>query len=214
MAKKIGITMRIDTAAGHGERRDSLALDWASFMSALCPSVSWMPLPNLGEGIVDYVQQWNLDAIIFSGGNDLGTEQQRDITETTLLDFALRHGLKVFGVCRGLQLLQQHAGGSLERCQREIHVGRSHPVHLRADLLEFDTPGQVTVNSYHNWAVPMATLAPSLELLAVSEDGCVEAVRHRTEPITAVQWHPERKANATQIKLDRQLMSQALELDL
>lgn len=212
MAKKIGITMRIDTAARHGERRDSLARDWASFMSTLCPGVPWMPLPNLGESIVDHVQQWDLDAIIFSGGNDLGAEQQRDTTETALLDHALRRGLKIFGVCRGLQLLQQHAGGSLERCHRETHVARSHPVHLRADLLDFDTPGQATVNSYHNWAVPARTLAPSLELLAASRDGCVEAVRHRAAPITAVQWHPERQADAAQSELDRQLLKLTLKL--
>jgi len=40
MANKIGITMRIDTAAGRGEQRDSLARNWADFMSRLCPGVT------------------------------------------------------------------------------------------------------------------------------------------------------------------------------
>lgn len=212
MAKKIGITMRIDTAAGHGERRDSLAHDWADFMNRLCPGVPWMPLPNVGEAIIDHVQQWNIDAVIFSGGNDLGAEQQRDTTENALLDYALRRGLHVFGVCRGLQLLQQHARGNLVRCRRERHVAKMHPVHVRADLMNFDSPGQAAVNSYHNFAVPARTLAPSLELLAASDDGCVEAVRHRAAPITAVQWHPERKADPTQTELDHQLMTETLNL--
>ena len=60
--------------------------------------------------------------------------------------------------------------------------------------------------------MPARTLAPSLELLAASDDGCVEAVRHRATPITAVQWHPERNADPTQTELDRQLMTESLNL--
>ena len=213
MAKRIGITMRVDTAAGHGEQRDCLALDWAIYMANVCPEANWMALPNIGEAIIEYVQQWNLDGFIFSGGNDLGSVPQRDKTETSLLDHAFRAGLPIFGVCRGLQLLHQHAGGSLVRCQSQTHVGQSHPIHLRADLLEFEAPGQVTVNSFHNWAVPARTLASSLELVAASSDGCVEAVRHRAAPIAAVQWHPERKAENLQTTLDRDLLFQTLELN-
>ena len=108
MAKRIGITMRVDIASGHNERRDCLAQGWANYMANVSPHTFWMPLPNLGEAITDYVRQWQLDGFIFSGGNDLGSCQLRDCTEYTLLNHALRNALPVFGVCRGLQLLQQH----------------------------------------------------------------------------------------------------------
>ena len=166
MAKRIGITMRVDNASGHNEPRDCLAQDWANYMTKVSPNTFWMPLPNLGEAIADYVQHWQLDGFIFSGGNDLGSCQLRDSTEFTLLNHALRNALPVFGVCRGLQLLQQHANGSLRQCERDVHVANVHPIHLRTDLLEFNAPGQANVNSYHQWAVPQHTLAPALELLA------------------------------------------------
>ncbi len=213
MAKRIGITMRVDIASGHNERRDCLARDWANYMANVSPDTFWMPLPNLGEAIADYVRQWQIDGFIFSGGNDLGSCQLRDCTEYTLLNHALRNALPVFGVCRGLQLLQQHANGFLRQCERNVHVANVHPIHLRTDLLEFDTPGQANVNSYHQWAVPQHTLAPSLELLAASNDGCVEAVRHRAAPIAAVQWHPEREANPLQAKLDRNFLYNTLQLE-
>ena len=90
MAKKIGITMRIDTAAGHGERRDSLARDWANFMNRMCPGIPWMPLPNLGEAIIDHVQQWNIDAVIFSGGK-LELRKGQDLVVAAFKIFHARH---------------------------------------------------------------------------------------------------------------------------
>ena len=127
-----------------------------------------------------------------------------------MIDHAVRHALPVFGVCRGMQLLQQRGGGALRRCEPKTHLAQKHTVHLRTDLLEFDAPGRATVNSFHNWAVPANTLAPSLELLAASDDGCVEAVRHRAAPIAAVQWHPERDGDNLQAQLDQKLLCTTL----
>jgi N5-(cytidine 5'-diphosphoramidyl)-L-glutamine hydrolase len=213
MAKRIGITMRVDFGEGQGEPRDCLAQDWANYMGSLCRNTVWMPLPNVGNAIVEYVQQWNLDGLIFSGGNDIGSVSVRDKTEFTLLDYAFRNELPIFGICRGLQLLQKHSGGTLARCQNNKHVARSHPVHLRADFLEFEVPQKITVNSYHSWAVPVCNLATSMDLIAASDDGYVEALRHRNAPIAAVQWHPEREASEHQAILDRNLIYQTLGLE-
>ena len=206
MAERIGITMRVGQAAGSGELRDCLAQDWARYLAAFAPDVAWVPVPNLGAAVAEFIQHWQLDGFILSGGNDLGSCPIRDKTENTVIDHAVRNALPVFGVCRGLQLLQQRGGGALRRCEPKTHLAQKHAVHLRTDLLEFDAPGRTTVNSFHNWAVPANTLAPSLELLAASDDGCVEAVRHRAAPITAVQWHPEREVDNLQAQLDRNLL--------
>ena len=206
MAERIGITMRVGQAAGSGELRDCLAQDWARYLAAFAPDVAWMPVPNLGAAVAEFIQHWQLDGFILSGGNNLGSCPIRDKTENTVIDHAVRNALPVFGVCRGLQLLQQRGGGALRRCEPKTHLAQKHAVHLRTDLLEFDAPGRTTVNSFHNWAVPANTLAPSLELLAASDDGCVEAVRHRATPITAVQWHPEREGDILQAQLDRNLL--------
>ena len=198
--------MRVGQAAGSGELRDCLAQDWARYLAAFAPDVAWVPVPNLGAAVAEFIQHWQLDGFILSGGNDLGSCPIRDKTENTVIDHAVRNALPVFGVCRGLQLLQQRGGGALRRCEPKTHLAQKHAVHLRTDLLEFDAPGRTTVNSFHNWAVPANTLAPSLELLAASDDGCVEAVRHRAAPITAVQWHPEREVDNLQAQLDRNLL--------
>jgi len=193
MAERIGITMRVGQAAGSGELRDCLAQDWARYLAAFAPDVAWVPVPNLGAAVAEFIQHWQLDGFILSGGNNLGSCPIRDKTENTVIDHAVRNALPVFGVCRGLQLLQQRGGGALRRGEPKTHLAQKHAVHLRTDLLEFDAPGR-------------NTLAPSLELLAASDDGCVEAVRHRAAPITAVQWHPEREGDNLQAQLDRNLL--------
>ena len=207
MAKKIGITMRV-TLSRHGETRDCVAREWVSFMATTLPSASWILLPNSGEAIIEQVANWGLDGFIFSGGNDVGQCLERDATEHALLKYALQHNHPVFGVCRGLQYLQSHFGGPLEPCSYEKHVATHHPVSVFSERLEFDASSRAMVNSYHEWAIIKPGLASELEILATSDDGCVEAIRHREAPIVAVQWHPERENSAKE--LDRNLIHSIL----
>lgn len=191
MADRIGITMRV-AESRHGETRDCLARDWGIFMSRTLPHAIWMPIPNLGELVTDLAQELQLDGLIFTGGNDIGSCLQRDLTEQALLNHAIKSHLPVLGVCRGLQLLQHHFKGQLVPCEPSLHVAVEHPISSRNISNDLGIHDGTIVNSYHNWAIQAAKLAPALELLATSPDGCVEAARHREAPITAIQWHPER----------------------
>ena len=95
---RIGITMRMVDAEGYNEPRDALAQDWGAFMGQVLPEALWMPVPNMGKDIIRYFSDWNLDGLILSGGNDLGSEVLRDLTEEALLQHALSRSLPVLGV--------------------------------------------------------------------------------------------------------------------
>jgi putative glutamine amidotransferase len=180
---KIGLTMR--TLDG----RDALERSWAPFMAAAFPDAAWLPLPNTGDA--GLATAWSLDALILTGGDDVGASACRDATERALLDHALAHGLPVFGVCRGLQLIQVYFGGELSRV--EGHAGTTHAV------------GDREVNSYHHWGVH-APAAP-LEAFARAADGLVEGLRHPSLPLAAVQWHPERgELHAADLALVREVL--------
>jgi len=177
----------------HGEARDCLAQDWAVFMAGALPDFAWVPVPNLGAKVGEFVRGWGLQGIILSGGNDLGENPLRDLTETTLLSLAEAQGLPVFGVCRGLQVIQQHFGGKLTACPRPAHVGARHAVQFLPTPRPLSgLPERRVVNSFHAQGVKAGELAPDLEPFALSEDGYVEGLAHRRLPIAAVQWHPER----------------------
>ncbi len=194
--RRLGVTMRVSEDEIHGEVRDALARDWAGFLAAALPGWQWLPIPNLGAAAAVYAQAWQLDALIFSGGGDVGRDARRDDTEAALLGWARRCNLPVFGVCRGFQAIQVALGGSLAPC--EHHVGRRHPVRLLA-LPELDVePSLEEVNSVHRFGIRCEALAEGLQPFAVTADGWVEGATAVQGRLAGVMWHPEREQPSQQ----------------
>ena len=104
--KRIGITMRVEKVRSHDESRDALAHDWQEFMDYAYPEAIWVPVPNIGEKVVDLIGKLGIDGVILSGGNDLGSSPVRDVTENALLSHSISNKMPIFGVCRGLQMIQ------------------------------------------------------------------------------------------------------------
>jgi putative glutamine amidotransferase len=181
---RLGLTMRGAPAPDYVEPRDALAQDWHGFLAVALPEAQWLPIPNLGgEAAVRYFQAWGLNALLLTGGEDLGDNPQRDASEVALLTHALSHGLPVLGICRGLQLLWTHLGGRLSPVSR--HRATRHIIH--------GLEGHQTVNSFHAQGLIPDPLPPLLEVLALAEDGSIEALRLRGKPVLGLMWHPERE---------------------
>ncbi len=49
---RLGLTMRVVEASGYYEPRDALAHDWQHCLQRILPGACWMPIPNIGEGII------------------------------------------------------------------------------------------------------------------------------------------------------------------
>ncbi len=92
----------------------------------------------------------------------------------------------VMGICLGHQILGWAVGGRTYRLKFGHH-GINHPV---KDL----QTGEVEITSQnHNFAVDPATLDPArVEVTHINlHDQTIEGLRHRTEPMFCVQYHPE-----------------------
>jgi len=184
---RIGISMREVHASGYEESRDALARDWGKFIAAVLPDAAWLPVPNLGAaGVQKFCEQWQLNALILTGGEDIGVSPMRDDTERTLLQLAKRHQWPVFGVCRGLQLMWVTRGGALEK--QDGHVASRHGM----------LGGSRELNSYHsNVLSEEGWKAPSdVRVFARALDGSAEGVAFG-QPChwLGVMWHPEREAS-------------------
>lgn len=211
-ALKIGLTTRVVEAVGYSESRDALAADWSTFLDEAVPEISWIQLPNIGNKIVEYVNEWGLNGFILTGGNDIGEAEHKDQTDLALLDHSIKNQLPVLGICRGLQLMQAHFGGQLRRCPADVHVANHHPVRFN-DAFELsdlrNTEHQV--NSFHNFGIRTEDVPAQLVPTATTDDGWVEAARIRDSRVTATMWHPERNSHVE--NLDRQIIRHTFGLD-
>jgi putative glutamine amidotransferase len=183
-------------------------------------SVGLVPLvipPSLSPGEARAVVA-GVSGVVLSGGEDIdparyGAERHaatqkpragRDATELALVEAARDARRPLFGICRGLQLLNVALGGTLVQdlgMLRPSEVGhslessRTHRVHgvtilSGSRLAAAIGASAIDVNSIHHQAVDQ--LAPSLRATAYAPDGVVEAAETAGDWWTlAVQWHPE-----------------------
>lgn len=98
----------------------------------------------------------------------------------------------ILGVCLGEQAIGEVYGGKLTNLDEVFH-GVQTPISLTApdDYLFEGLPSQIQVGRYHSWVVDRMGLPDCLEVTAVSEEGYVMALRHRTLDVRGVQFHPE-----------------------
>jgi N5-(cytidine 5'-diphosphoramidyl)-L-glutamine hydrolase len=197
MVLRVAISQRVVDNASYVERRDALAHDWSKWASAMVPSAVLFPVPNKPDGLETWVECLNPDLIVLSGGNNLLDIPERDKTEWSLIDVASRKGLPVFGVCRGMQVLNAYFGGQvctdIGATSGISHVAANHLVDINhPGFRELADTNPVIVNSFHDQGVLLEELAPELEAFAVADGGVVEGVVHKTRPVLAIQWHPER----------------------
>lgn len=204
MTLRLGLTQRLVRDPRHGEPRDALAHDWAAALPSLLPGVVWCPLPNHPAAALDLVRAFALDGVVLTGGDDVGAAPARDATEHALLTHALAARLPVFGVCRGLQFIVHFLGGVL--APASAHAGLAHPVRLEnAPVSSRALP--LLVNSYHDNAIPAATLPADLIPFAFAPDDTVEGALHRTHRLGGIMWHPERRTLGQSAEFDHALLS-------
>ncbi len=132
------------------------------------------------------------------GSHDIDTEL--DIIQLQALDLFMEQKKPVLGICKGLQLINVHLGGTITQHieSADLHkwTGRDqqhYVYHSGLDRTDFfyqlyGTSAQV--NSAHHQAVDR--LGNGLTAVCRSGDNIVEGIMHTSLPVIAVQWHPER----------------------
>ncbi len=98
----------------------------------------------------------------------------------------------ILGICLGHQAIGEAFGGTV------VHAPGG-PVHGKRCTIRLDTkcpvfadlPERLTVGRYHSLVVDRASLPACLEVTAETDDGLVMGLRHRTQPVYGMQFHPE-----------------------
>jgi anthranilate synthase len=119
-----------------------------------------------------------------------GPGRPSDFDTSGTIAAALDAAVPVFGVCLGLQAIVEHFGGRLGVLSYPMH-GKPSEVEVRGGRLFRDLPDRFVAGRYHSLHALPDALPEELEATAVSTDGVVMAVEHRSLPVAAVQFHPE-----------------------
>lgn len=162
--------------------------------------------------------------VLLSGGGDLdpfwwgehpikGLGQispQRDFFEIQLTRLAIEQKKPLLGICRGCQVMNVAAGGSLFQdisgtFNHDQNAPREYPFHViviesgskLASIIEEEI---VRVNSFHHQAVQRP--GTGLQFTAYAPDGTAEALEDPAQPFfIGVQWHPEGMTDVVSARL-------------
>jgi putative glutamine amidotransferase len=175
--------------------------------------------PYLGEDQLRATFE-HIDGLILSGGGDIHphaykeedegvlwhVDELRDRTEILLATWALTENKPLLAICRGAQVLNVAAGGTLVQ-DISVHIpdALSHtciagqPLPEIAHLIEVEGDSklgsligadQTGVNSAHHQAIK--SVGKGLNVVARAPDGVIEAVEAPERVFClGVQWHPE-----------------------
>ncbi len=171
-------------------------------------------LPDTPERLRELLLR--LDGILIPGGADVDPNYydqtnthshivpcEIDELDLSLCELSIELKLPLFGICRGLQIINVAMGGSLiqdittrnsKSLDHSFSAHHPQPQNAHSILLRSDTRlsgllgDRCNVNSYHHQAIDK--VAKGLLVSALSDDGIIEAIEGID--IMAVQWHPER----------------------
>ncbi len=94
------------------------------------------------------------------------------------------------GVCLGHQGIGIAFGATVGHAARLLHGKTSRVRHDGKTIFE-GLPNPLVAGRYHSLAIAKDSVPAELEVSATAEDGEIMGVRHRTQPIEGVQFHPE-----------------------
>jgi len=164
--------------------------EWEAYFRSFIPELK---LFQVGDNIHDY------KLMIFPGGADVNPaiykEKNtssfisviRDTTELNILHQCINAGIKIFGICRGHQLINAATGGKLIQ---DLHHEDTHEISWMQDHdVRSFFPNYV--NSMHHQGYSIPKISPDLTAIAVEPTTGVVEVATDFKNILTVQFHPE-----------------------
>lgn len=172
-----------------------------------------LPIAN-DENIKEYGSI--IDGLLLVGGRDVnpklydeeiidGTSPvliEKDNSDILYLKEMLERKKPIFGICRGMQILNIVLGGTLYQDLRLFNEEKVEHFELKKpfedihsilikenSVLDNIMGKKVFVNSIHHQSIKR--LGKDLVVIAEAEDGTIEAIENKEKNILGVQWHPE-----------------------
>ncbi len=212
----LGNILTVEDGVFSGLERDYVNCNYVNALALAGAVPLLLPVVNDEEIICEQVKQ--IDGLLLSGGYDIapliyGEEPVRhlefvhhdvDIHQIYAVKCAYAANIPIFGICRGIQVINvafggtlhqdvaQIPGSSVQHSQKAKMHAATHTVDIVPGTRIFEIFGResLVTNSFHHQAVKV----PPLDFIVSGQakDGVVEAIEQIGELfVVGVQWNPE-----------------------
>jgi len=129
------------------------------------------------------------DKILFSPGPGIPSEET-GLMKTLIAKYS---GTKsILGICLGHQAIAEFFGAKLTSLTSPFH-GISEKISITdsSDYLFSGLPKTINAGLYHSWGISPENFPECLDMTAISENGIIMALSHKTLDVKGLQFHPE-----------------------
>ena len=147
----------------------------------------------------DKINLKKFDLLIISGGNDLNRLEKskrnflRESLDKYIIAKSIKLNIPLLGICYGAQLISSYYGNKI--IKQKGHNNKKNQIKFgKSDFFNVKT---MTIKSFYNFAIKIDKNI--LEVLATSENNCIEAFKIKKEKIYGIMWHPERDRSFKQL---------------
>ncbi len=137
------------------------------------------------ESVADVIREY--DAVLLSPGP--GTPADAGVS-IPIVAAVLESGQPLLGVCLGHQAIAEAMGATVTHADELMHGKTSMIDHDDSNFYD-GVPHPFRATRYHSLAVVDSTVPAELVVTSRTAGGVIMGVRHESQPIFGVQFHPE-----------------------
>ena len=137
------------------------------------------------DAVADVIADY--DAVLLSPGP--GTPAAAGVS-IPIVTAALRSGQPLLGVCLGHQAIAEALGATVTHADELMHGKTSLIEHDDSPFYD-GVPQPFTATRYHSLAVVDSTVPEELVVTSRTQGGVIMGLRHESQPVFGVQFHPE-----------------------
>jgi anthranilate synthase component 2 len=147
------------------------------------------PVVIRNDASIEELRAIEPDAVVVSPGP--GGPDDAGVSVEAVKQFGAVDGVPVLGVCLGHQCIGAAFGGRIERARVGPVHGKTSEIRHDGTGLFSGLPSPFVATRYHSLALDDDALPAGLDVCATSDDGTIMGIRHRSFPVSGVQFHPE-----------------------
>ena len=140
------------------------------------------------NNIPDYDSS-GFDKILFSPGPGIPSEEA-GLMKSLIQKYSDKKS--ILGICLGYQAIAEFYGATIVNLNRPFHgIREKIKITELSEYLFSGLPEVIDGGLYHSWSLSRENFPESLKITAVSENGIIMAISHKTYDVKGLQFHPE-----------------------